>query len=231
MKPICLIPARGGSKGVPKKNIRKLAGIPLIAHTIQACIKSKIFSHVIVSTDDEKIADISKKYGAEVPFIRPKKFATDSAKMDDVVLHTINTLKSQNYEFDTVVLRDCTVPFIRIQDVKKSIHILRQSKCDVVCGVYKQHLNPYFNMVEKDSRGFLKKSKKFKKNIKTRQDAPIVFQLNGLLTINVNQFLKYRRIYMPKSLPCVITPETGLMIDTEYEFQIADCIARKIIKI
>ena len=231
MKPICLIPARGGSKGVPKKNIRKLAGIPLIAHTIQECIKSKIFSHVIVSTDDKKIASISKKYGAEVPFIRPKKFATDSAKMDDVVLHTINFLRLQNYRFDTIVLRDCTVPFIRTQDIKKSIRILRQKKCDVVCGVYKQHLNPYFNMVERDSRGFLKKSKKVKENIKTRQNAPIVFQLNGLLTINVKQFLKYGRIYMPKSLPCEIPPETGLMIDTEYEFQIANCIARKIIKI
>ena len=114
MKPVCLIPARGGSKGIPKKNIRLLADKPLIAHTIESCIKSKLFSHIVVSTDDAEIARISKKYGANVPFIRPREFATDNASMDGVVLHAINKLWSLGYEFDIIVLRDCTVPFIQI---------------------------------------------------------------------------------------------------------------------
>ena len=89
MKPICLIAARGGSKGVPYKNIRKLAGKPLIAHTIESALKSKIFSHVVVSTENSQIAKIAKNYGAEVPFMRPKKLAKDQTSMDDVIFHVI----------------------------------------------------------------------------------------------------------------------------------------------
>ena len=89
LKPICFIAARGGSKGIPRKNIRKFAGKPLIAYTIEKCINSQIFSHVIISTEDDEIAKISKKYGAEVPFMRPKKLATDQAGTSDVLLHGI----------------------------------------------------------------------------------------------------------------------------------------------
>ena len=81
MRPICFIGARGGSKGVPRKNIRKIAGKPLIAYTIESAINSGIFSSVIVSTEDKEIAKIAKKYGAEIPFIRPKKLSTDNAGM------------------------------------------------------------------------------------------------------------------------------------------------------
>ena len=231
MKPLCLIPARGGSKGIPHKNIKLLAGKPLIAYTIESCTRSNLFSSVIVSTDDVKIAKISRKFGAMVPFMRPKELATDNASMDGVVHHTITTLNSLGYNFDTLVLRDCTVPFIRITDIVKAIRLLKKTNVDLVCGVYKQHLNPYFNMMEIDKNGFLKLSKKIKTVIKTRQNAPIVYQLNGLLVINVKQFLKYKKIYMPKKIPYEISPETGLMIDTEFEFQIADCIARHEIKI
>ena len=117
MKPICLIAARGGSKGVPKKNIRKLAGKPLIAHTIEKALDSNIFSSVIVSTENNEIAKISKKYGAEVPFIRPKKLATDSASTDDVIIHAIKKLYSIGYKFEIMVSRDCTVPFIKNSDI------------------------------------------------------------------------------------------------------------------
>ena len=230
MKPICLIPARGGSKGIPRKNIKPLNKKPLIAHTIQACKNSKIFSDVIVSTDDKEIAEISQKYGAKTPFLRPKKLSLDSSSIDNVVLHAITKLIDQKYEFNILVLRDCTVPFIRNNDIKKSIEILKKTNADVVCGVYRQHLNPYYNIVELDSKGNLKLVKRDKKKTYTRQKASIVYQLNGLITINVEQFLKYKRIYMPRCVPCEIQPETGLMIDTKFEFQIADCMAKNLIK-
>lgn len=226
MKPICFIAARGGSKGVPRKNIRLLAGKPLIAHTIEAAKKSKIFSSVIISTEDKKIANIAKKYGADVPFLRPKKLATDSATMNDVLLHGIQKLQSLGYKFDTIVIRDCTVPFILIKDIKGSVSLMKNNKCDIVCGVYKQHHNPYFNMMEPDSKGFLHFSKKTKSRIIGRQQAPIVYQLNGLFVINLKQFLKYKKFYMPKTLPYEIPYETGLMIDTPFEFQLAECIAK-----
>lgn len=231
MKPICIIAARGGSKGVPNKNIRLLGKKPLIAHTIESAIKSKLFSSVIVSTENKKITNIAKKYGATVPFYRPKKLATDNASMDDVLLDVIKKLKLLEYEFEVVVNRDCTAPFIQNSDIKASINLLDRKKCDAVVAGYNTHLNPYFNMMEKNANGYLRFSKKPKKKIANRQNAPIVYQLTGLQTFNVKQFLKYKRIYMPKILPFEILPETGLMIDTEFEFQIANQIAKKQIKI
>ena len=227
MKPICFIAARGGSKGVKSKNIKKLGGKPLIAHTIESAKKSKIFSHVIVSTDDNEIAKIAKKYGAEVPFLRPKKLATANASMDEVIVHAINKLFSLGYDFDVLVNRDCTAPFIRISDIKKGVSLLNKKKNDAVVAVYKTHLNPYFNMMESDSNGFLKFSKKTKKCVTNRQDAPIVYQLTGFQIINVPRFLKYKKIYMPRILPIEISAETGLMIDSKFEFQIADCMFKK----
>jgi len=224
MKRICFIAARGGSKGVLNKNIRLIAGRPLIAHTIESALKSKLFSSVIVSTENSQIAKISKEYGADVPFVRPKKLATDSASFDEVILHGVKKLQSLGYKFDIIVNRDCTVPFIRNKYVKGAINLLRKMKCDIVCGVYRQHHNPYFNMMEINHKGFLKFSKG-KSTVSKRQDAPIVYQLNGLFVLNVNSLLKFKKFYMPKNLPYEIPPETGFMIDTVFEFKMAKLMA------
>lgn len=224
MKPICIIAARGGSKDVPKKNIRLLSKKPLITHAIESSLHSKIFSHVVVSTEDKKIALIAKKSGAEVPFLRPKNLARDSTSMFDVLVHGIHQLQSIGYEFDTIVNRDCTVPFIRNSDISGSVQLLKKSKCDAVYGAYIQHLNPYFNMMEFNSKGFLKMCKKKDSRPKRRQDAPIVYQLNGFFTFSVEKLLKYQKLVMPKILPFEIPPETGLMIDTEIEFKIAELL-------
>lgn len=226
MKAICFIGARGGSKGVRKKNLRFLADKPLIAHTIQTALKSKIFNKVIVSTEDQEIAEVAKKYGADVPFMRPRKLATDNAGMYEVILHGIKQLRSLGYKFDILVNRDCTVPFIRNIDVANSIELLKRKKVDAVYGVYKQHHNPYFNMMEPNSNGYLRLSKRIRYRIKGRQDAPVVYQLNGLFVIDVDRLLKHGKWLMPRILPYEIPPETGFMIDTEFEFQIADMIAR-----
>jgi len=231
MKPICFIGARGGSKGVPNKNIRLLNGKPLIVYTIESALTSSIFQDVIVSTEDHRIAQIAKKYGATVPFMRPKKLASDKAGMDEVIMHGIKKLRSLGYKFDVIVNRDCTVPFIRNSDINGSIRLLLRKKCDAVFGVYRQHHNPYFNMMEPNSKGYLHRSKRLEQKIKSRQEAPVVYQLNGLFTIYVERLLKYGKFHMPRILPYEIPPETGLMIDTEFEFQIADMIAGGKIKI
>ena len=223
-KPICFIAARGGSKGVARKNVRLLAGKPLIAHAIESSIKSKIFSHVIVSTEDKEIAKISQKFGATVPFLRPKKLATDSAGMGEVLLHGLKELRALGYDFDTFVSRDCTVPFIRSKDIAASVRLLKRKNCNAVFGVYRQHLNPYFNMMELDSHGFLKIVKNKGKRPISRQRAPVVYQLNGLFTYNTDKFLRFRKPLVPKALPYEIPPETGLMIDTEFEFKLAEII-------
>jgi len=227
MKPICFIGARGGSKGVPRKNIRLLAKKPLIAYTIESALNSKIFSHVVVSTEDKEIAKVAKKFGAEVPFMRPKKLATSSAGMVDVMIHGIKKLRSLGYDFDIFVNRDCTVPFLQNKDIKGAINLLRKTKCDEVVSVYKQHLNPYFNMMEIGPKGFLELSKKKGKRPRGRQEAPVVYQLNGLFVFDVSKLLKFREPILPKTLPYEIPVETGLMIDTEIEFRIAELIVQK----
>ena len=223
MKPICIIPARGGSKGVPKKNIRKIDGKPLIAYTIKSALKSKIFSYVFVCTEDSDIARISKNFGAEVPFLRPKKLAGGSVPMDAVLVDFISKIISLGYKFDTFVWRDCTVPFIRNKDILGSIKLLKKKKANLVIGVYKQHLNPYYNVVEKNSSGFLQLVKKNERPT-SRQQAPIVYQMNGLYVFNAKNFLKKGKSIMQKMIPCEIPIETGLMIDTEFEFNIAKLI-------
>ncbi len=222
MKPLCFIGARGGSKGVPRKNIRKLAGKPLIGYTIESALNSNLFSHVIVSTEDSEIASVAKKFGAEVPFLRPKKLATSNADMMNVIVHEIKKLQNFGYHFDVIVSRDCTVPFIRNSDIKNSIKLLKKQKCNAVYGVYRQHHNPYFNMMESNKNKFLQMSKPLKIRPKRRQDAPIVYQLNGLFVWNVAKLLKFKKLIMPKILPYEIPPETGLMIDTEIEFKVAE---------
>ena len=226
-KPICFIAARGGSKGIPRKNIRTLGSKPLIAHTIERSIDSGLFSHIVVSTEDDDIARISKQYGAEIPFKRPKKLATDTAGMTEVMIHGITQLYSLGYKFDIFVNRDCTVPFIRNSDIDGTINLLRKTKCDVVYGVYIQHFNPYFNMMESTKNGFLKFSKKLAVRPKRRQDAPKVYQLNGLYTYNAKRFLKFKKAFLPRGLPYEIPPETGLMIDTELEFKIAKMMLKQ----
>ena len=124
MKPICLICARGGSKGVRNKNTRIIHKKPLIAHTIEKAVNSNIFSHVVVSTEDKKIAKISEKYGAEIPFIRPKKLSGDLTPIGDVFVHAIKKLQTLNYEFDVFVNLDCTVQFIDKKDITGSINLL-----------------------------------------------------------------------------------------------------------
>ncbi len=224
MKTICFIGARGGSKGVPGKNIRLLGKKPLIAHTIEKSLDSKLFDHVIVSTEDPEIAKISKQYGAEVPFMRPKHLAKDTTGFAEVMIHAITKLQSMKYEFDIFVNRDCTVPFIRNSDMKKAINLFKKKKPHAVYGVYEQHFNPYFNIMEKNSSGFLELCKKLKNRPKSRQQSPTVYQLNGLFVFDVNAFLKYKTPILSKSLPLQIPPECGLMIDTEIEFKFAELI-------
>jgi len=226
MKPICFIAARGGSKGVPRKNIRMFGNKPLIAHTIEKSLDSKIFSHVIVSTEDEEIAKIAKQYGAEIPFMRPKKLAADTTGMAEVMLHGITKLYSLGYQFDVFINRDCTVPFIRDSDIVSAVKLLKKRKCDAVYGVYVQHFNPYFNMLEIGPNGYVAFSKKMKNRPHRRQDAPKVYQLNGLFVYEAKRFLRFKTQYPPSGLIWEIPAQTGLMIDTELEFRTAEMLLK-----
>ena len=214
LKPLSLIAARSGSKGGPGKNLKSIGGKPLLVNGINKAIKSRVFRYVVVSTEDNKIATIAKQSGADVPFMRPKKLATDTATTIDVILHVNKKLENLGYKFNVIVNLDITSPFIRTKDIKGALSLLKKKKCDGVFGVYKQHLNPYFNIVEKNSRGFLKVVKKPRIMPKSRQSAPIEYQMSGFHVLQKSSFLRHKTWYMPKILPYEIPIQTGLMIDT-----------------
>lgn len=224
MKQICFIPARGGSKGIQRKNIRILGEKPLIAHTIVSALDSKLFDHVIVSTDDQEIIQTAKKYGAEVPFIRPKELATDHTTTDQVLTHGINELQNLGYEFDIIAMRDCTVPFIDKEDMSGAINLLKKSDCDAVFAAIKSHPNPYFGMMETNSNGYLEISKLYNKEITRRQDAPTVYIVDGLFVFRVNSFMKKQKLFSDKVLPYEISKEHGHMIDFEHDFTVAELL-------
>ena len=224
IKPVCIIPARGGSKSVPNKNVRSIAGKPLISYTIESTLKSKIFSHVIVSTEDKKTAAIAKKYGAEVPFMRPKYLAADNTPMAPVLLHAIEKLNSLGIFFEIFVLRDCTVPFIDASDMKGAIELLKKSDCYSIYGSVKAHPNPYFQMWELDKKGFLKISKTTNKTITRRQDAPIVYTIDGVFVFWTKKFLNTRKCESGKMLPYEIIKEHGHMIDSKFDFRVAELL-------
>ena len=150
--------------------------------------------------------------------------ATDNATTIDVILHAIKKLEQMDYKFDVIVNLDVTVPFLRMKDVKGAVDLLNRKKCDAVFAVNKQHLNPYFNIAEISKSGHLQLCKKLKKIPENRQDAPTVYQMNGLYVFNAKNFLKKGKSIMQKMIPCEIPIETGLMIDTEFEFNIAKLI-------
>ncbi len=126
---IAIIPARGGSKRIPNKNIKEFLGKPIIAYSIETAIKSQLFDKVIVSTDSEEIARIAIKYGAEVPFFRPKKLSTDKAITADVLTHTLEFMKNNNYNVDYLCCIYPTAPFVRKKELIEAFSLLKEHDC------------------------------------------------------------------------------------------------------
>lgn len=152
---LAVIPARGGSKGVPHKNIRDLDGKPLIAYTIEAAIKSKVFDKIVVSTDSSEIAEIAQRYGAEVPFIRPKDLSGDFSSSDDVVLHAIDYFKRKGKEFEYVCKLQPTSPLRNETHIMEAYQLLKDSNSNFVVSVCECEHSPLWT-------GTLDEKKKFK---------------------------------------------------------------------
>lgn len=227
MKIISIICARGGSKGVPKKNIRLLLGRPLIAHTIDLARKCPSIDRVIVSTEDPEIAGIAGENGAEVPFIRPEELAQDSSPKLPVLQHVVNYLQSEeDYQPDIIVDLDPTSPLRTVADVEACIRMVQEAGTDNVFSVTQSRRNPYFNMVEVVD-GRVKLVRPPDKPVTSRQAAPLVYDMNAsiyawkraALMDNDTIFLAGTRIYE--------MPEWALDIDSELDFEFAEFILAK----
>ena len=226
MNYIALICARKGSKGVPGKNIRPLAGKPLIAWSIQAAKQIGRISRVIVSTDSEEIAGIAVEHGAEVPFIRPAELAQDVSSEWLVWRHALNYLsKSENVKIDGLVVIPPTAPLRDIQDIENCLDEYEKGDVDVVITVSNAHRNPYFNMVTNDSQGFSSLVIKPKDIIVRRQDTPPVFDITTVAYVARPEFVEdYNGLFEGKVRSVKVPTERALDIDTMYDFRIAECL-------
>lgn len=222
MKIVAIIPARGGSKGIPLKNIKKLLGKPLIEYTINAALNSKKINKVIVSTDNEKIARISRSLGAEVPFLRPKKTSTDSSNSIDVIKHALKKLEKSKFIPDIIVILQPTSPFRTSQMIDKSIDLLRKSKSTSIISVAKIKKHPYSSFWYYDK--YLKPFKKDFLKFYQRQLFPELFYPTGAIyTFWTSTVTKYNSLYGPRIKPMIISNEIiNLDIDSNFDFFIAE---------
>lgn len=222
---IAIIPARGGSKGVPRKNVKLLAGKPLIAHTIEAALKSKHIERVIVSTEDKEISEISKKYKAEV-VKRPKELAADKSKTIDTVFHVLDSLKRENYIPDAVILLQPTSPLRTTDDINKAINLFFQNKCELVISVYESGHSFYLSF--KIGKKYLEPIFNRKYLNQTRQDLPRAYIPNGAIYISRPKvLLKYKSFYCRKILPYIMLATRSIDIDNETDFKLAELLLKK----
>ena len=226
MNIIALICARGGSKGVPNKNIKLLAGKPLIVRTIDQVRKIKKISKIIVSTDSKKISKIAKDAGADVPFIRPKHLAKDNSPEWLVWRHALIEYKKLNNNFpDVVVIIPVTSPLRNIEDLKKCIKKYQEKKSDIVITITDANRNPYFNMVTINKKGLANLVNKPGKHITRRQDSPNVFDMTTVAYVTSPKFiLKKKSIFNGKVGYVHIPKERALDIDTSFDFKIAELL-------
>jgi len=201
-KILFVIPARGGSKGIPKKNIKLLDGKPLIVYALEVARKFTSDENICISTDDEEIISVVGSYGYEVPFRRPPILASDTAGTYEVLIHAIEFYETKGLSFDTLVLLQPTSPFRNYRHIQEAMELYSTS-LDMVVSVKESHANPYLTIVEENEEGLLQKSKP--SNFTRRQDAPKVYEYNGAVyVINVqslknspiNKFTKVKKYVM-----------------------------------
>lgn len=185
MKTYGFIFARGGSKGVPHKNIRDFCGKPLIAYAIEAGLQCGCVDRLFVSTDSEKIAEIAVRYGAEVPFLRPEELASDHAPERLAWQHAIRFLQERGDNFHTFLSLPATTPLRTPTDIVQCIEAFRQGDCDTVITCTEAPCSPYFNMVTRDEQGYAKLVNTMGKATPyRRQDAPAVYEVTAVAYVS-----------------------------------------------
>ena len=221
---LAVIPARGGSKGVPGKNIKELAGKPLIAYTIEAALTSAVFEKVIVSTDSRKIAEIAVRYGAEVPFLRPKEISGDMTSSDDVILHALEYFGKSGVEFDEVCKLQPTSPFREASHIKEAYSLFQERKADFLVSVCKCEHSPLWSgVIGEDLRldNFI--SNEVKRAC--RQKLPIYYRLNGAIYMGKTEsFIKNRNFLGKNSVAYIMAQEVSIDIDSLLDFRVAEII-------
>jgi len=222
MNILAIIPARGGSKGIPMKNIQKLCGKSLIEYTIRSAISSSKINRVIVSTDNARIAQVSKKAGAEVPFLRPKILSKDNSPTTETIKHAINFLqKKYSYEPDIICLLQPTSPIRDLSVIDNSITKLQRTNATSVITVAKIKNHPFASFWY--SKGYLKPFRaSFAKYYQRQKYPPLYYPTGAVYTFWTKNLKKYNSIYGPRIKPIIINQEDNIDIDTLFDLFIAE---------
>lgn len=210
-----IVPARGGSKGVPGKNVRALAGRPLLEYTARAARESAVLDRIVLSTDSEEIAVIGRQCGLEVPFIRPPRLAQDQTPMLPVLLHAIDALEADGWVADVVVLLQPTSPLRRPEHIRDAVERLRSSDADSVVTVVEvpRHLSPDYVM--RIEAGLLKPFLPEGERVTRRQDARPAYSRDGTVYAFWRSTLeRFGNIYGERCEPLIVEPADSLSIDT-----------------
>lgn len=226
---LCTICARGGSKGVKNKNIKKLHGKPLISYTIEQAKASKLFEHIVISTDSDDIANIAQEYGAEVFFKRSSEMASDTAGKLDVIKDAfIRSEKHYNRTFDYLVDLDATAPLRDVDDIIKSFEQLKKDNNDNLITAMPSRRSPYFNLVEEDENGKVYLSKKLDNAILRRQDAPKSYDMNASIYIwNRKTILNEKSIFLENTGLYVMPEERSIDIDCELDYKFVEFLMKE----
>lgn len=221
---VSIIPARGGSKGLHKKNIKLLNGKPLICYTIKEALESDI-NRVIVSTDDDEIAKISKDFGAEV-IKRSEELAEDKTPVINVVLHVLEKIELEGYICDIAILLQPTSPLRTKEDINEALKLFIESDCESLISVNKIEHSPYWSFNIKNSYLEPLFSKEYIKM--RRQDLPEAYMPNGAIFISTPKNLKkYTSYYCEKIKPYIMSVEKSVDIDTQSDLDLAEIIIKR----
>ena len=216
---LALLPARGGSKGVPRKNVRSAGGKPLIAWSIEAARTSRYVDRTVLSTDDAEIAAVARKFGCDVPFMRPAELATDKAGSMDVIRHALATLPER---YDLMVLLQPTSPLRRAGDIDDALERYLASGAKTCVSVCETDKHPYW-MVTMTENGAVRQLFSPEQIPDRRQDAPPVFALNGAIYIApTDHLVAGGELIVPGTLGYVMPKERSFDIDTELDLRLAD---------
>jgi CMP-N,N'-diacetyllegionaminic acid synthase len=226
---LCTICARGGSKGVKNKNIKEIAGKPLIAYTIEQAKSSGLFEHIVISTDSDDIANISKEYGAEVFFKRSDEMASDTAGKLDVIKDAFKRSEEYyNKKFDYLIDLDATAPLREVEDIVNSFKQFIENNNDNLITAMPSRRSPYFNLAEQDKNGKVYLSKKLDSSIVRRQDAPKSYDMNASIYIwKRKTILNENSLFLDNTGLYIMPEERSIDIDTELDSKFVEFLMKE----
>lgn len=220
MKSVAIITARGGSKRIPRKNIKEFCGKPILAYSIEAALTSGIFDTVMVSTDDEEIAEIAKRYGAEVPFYRSEKTANDYATTNDVLLEVLEEYEKRGEHFELACCIYPTAPFVTAQKLKAAVDQLNASDADTLIPVVSFSYPPQRAMIVKDGRLVFEYPQYL--DSRSQDLEPHYHDVGQFYVFRTESFQKNRKLMIGNILPMVISEMEVQDIDNQTDWEIAE---------